>query len=57
MIRELVRLVETELGLTLPGDIKRRIEAGLCRQFGGRRVYVPARLAREKAPRMPPGRA
>lgn len=40
MILELVRLVEQELGTALPNGCAHRIEAALCQQFGGERVYV-----------------
>lgn len=41
MIRELVQLVERELGTPLPTDSAHRLEAALCRQYGGERLYVP----------------
>ncbi len=41
MIRELVRMVEKELGFALPSDATHRLEAALCQQYGGERVYVP----------------
>lgn len=41
MIRELVRMVEQELGQALPAESASRLEAALCRQYGGERVYVP----------------
>lgn len=41
MIRELVQMVENELGTSLPPDSSRRLEEALCRQYGGERVYVP----------------
>lgn len=41
MIRELVQMVEKELGQTLPRDSAHRLEAALCKQYGGERLYVP----------------
>lgn len=41
MIRELVRMFEKELGTALPTDSAHRLEAALCRQYGGERLYVP----------------
>lgn len=41
MIQELVRMVEQELGAALPPDSAHRLEAALCRAYGGERVYVP----------------
>lgn len=41
MIRELVRMVEKELGVPLPADATHRLEAALCLQYGGASVYVP----------------
>lgn len=41
MIRELVQMVEKELGVTMPRDSAHRLEAALCLQYGGERLYVP----------------
>jgi len=41
MIRDLVRMVEQELGVVLPADAPRRLEAALCQKYGGERLYVP----------------
>lgn len=41
MIRELVQMVEKELGQALPRDSAHRLEAALCKQYGGERLYVP----------------
>jgi hypothetical protein len=41
MIRDLVKLVEYELGADLPSDACHRLEAALCRSYGGERMYVP----------------
>jgi Mor family transcriptional regulator len=41
MIRDLVKLVEYELGTDLPSDACHRLEAALCRTYGGERMYVP----------------
>ena len=41
MIRELVQMVEKELGQALPRDSAHRLEAALCRQYGGERMYIP----------------
>lgn len=41
MIRELVQMVEKELGTTLPHDSSQRLQEALCRQYGGERVYIP----------------
>ena len=41
MIRDLVKMVEYELGTDLPTDACHRLEAALCRTYGGERMYVP----------------
>lgn len=41
MIRELVQMVEKEIGTRLPADSAHRLEAALCRQYGGESLYVP----------------
>lgn len=41
MIRELVQMVEKELGISLPADAPHRLESALCRQYGGTTLYVP----------------
>lgn len=41
MIRDLVQMVERELGAKLPTDSVHRVEAALCQQYGGERLYVP----------------
>lgn len=41
MIRDLLQLVEKELGTSLPPGSARRLESALCQQYGGERVYVP----------------
>lgn len=41
MIRDLVKMVEHELGTSLPADACHRLEASLCRAYGGERMYVP----------------
>lgn len=41
MIRDLVKMVEYELGTSLPNDACHRLEAALCRSYGGERMYVP----------------
>lgn len=46
MIRELLNLVEGELGTSLAPDAAQRIKAGLCQAYGGERMYV------EKLPKL-----
>lgn len=41
MIRDLVQMVEKELGTPLPPGSAHRLESALCQQYGGERVYVP----------------
>lgn len=41
MIRDLMKILERELGQPLPSDMPQRLEAQLCQQYGGERVYVP----------------
>ena len=41
MIRDLVKMVEDELGKPLPDGSAHRLEAALCRDYGGERMYVP----------------
>lgn len=41
MIYELMHLLEKEIGQKLPMESAHRLEAALCQQFGGERVYVP----------------
>lgn len=41
MIFELMKLVEQELGTKLDSDAAYRMEAALCKQYGGERMYVP----------------
>mgnify|MGYP006921298054 CR=1 FL=1 len=41
MIRDLVKMVEHELGTSLPADACHRLEASLCRSYGGERMYIP----------------
>ncbi len=41
MIKDLMKILEAELGHSLPQDLQHRAEAQLCQQYGGERVYVP----------------
>jgi Mor family transcriptional regulator len=41
MIRELVQMVEKELGQPMPAGSAHRLEEALCRQYGGERLYLP----------------
>ena len=41
MIRELVQMVEKELGTVLPKDSAHKLEAALCQAYGGERMYIP----------------
>ena len=41
MIHDLMKILERELGQPLPDGTQHRVEAQLCQQYGGERVYVP----------------
>lgn len=41
MIHDLMKILERELGHPLPDGSAHRVEAELCQQYGGERVYVP----------------
>jgi DNA-binding CsgD family transcriptional regulator len=41
MIRELVRMVEQELGTAMSAESRIRVETAMCRQYGGEQHYLP----------------
>lgn len=41
MIRDLMKILEREIGHPLPDATHHKVEAELCQQYGGERLYVP----------------